>query len=177
MIEELTSLCALAGRLKTEPAKRIGVDGTNGARKTTLAAGLAMELQLPLISLDDYLHRNQGGFIEYLRYEDLGKRLEENKDFVVEGVCLLSVLERVGLSLGSLVYVKRYRFGLWADESDLTVPSKSLEAFLTEERELVAHVSGEAIEDEPSLFEAIVRYHSQYRPYERANFVFKWQER
>lgn len=177
-MEEFTSICALVDRLRTENYKVIGLDGTNGARKTTIASALAIELDLPLISLDDYLEKNQGSFIEHIKYEDLSQETQAEQRFIIEGVCLLEVLVKVNVQPDILLYVKRYQLELWADEQDLCVPEEQLEEFLRKERDLAERLSGTQVEDNgSSLFDEIVRYHSKYRPQDRAHFVFRWNER
>lgn len=177
MAEELSSLCELAARLKLDTNKRLGVDGTNGVRKTTIAGALAMELQLPLISLDNFLLKNQGGFVEFLQYDELTKELESLESFVVEGVCLRHVLERARVASVNYVYVKRYHLRMWADERELDIVDELLEEFMEKERELVARLSGAETELEASLSEDIIRYHARYRPQEHAHYVFRWDER
>lgn len=177
MMEEYTSICSLFEKLRTEQCNIIGVDGTNGARKTTVASALAMELDLPLISLDDYLQKNQGGFIEFLQYDELSNDIRKHHNFIVEGVCLLQALEKVNIQPDVLLYVKRYHLGLWADERELCVPPEQVEDFLKEERELAARLSKTTTEEGPCLLDDIVRYHSQYRPHEHAQYFFRWNER
>lgn len=177
MMEEYTSLCSLFEKLRTEQCNIIGVDGTNGARKTTVAGALAMELDLPLISLDNYLQKNQGGFVEHLQYDELLNDIKEHRNFIVEGVCLLQALEKVNTQLDILLYVKRYHHGLWADERELCVPLEQVEEFLKEEREFAARLSRTTTEGGPCLLDDIVRYHAKYRPQEYAQYFFRWNER
>ena len=177
-MEEFTSICALVDRIRTYDYKVIGLDGTNGARKTTIASALAIDLNLPLISLDDYLRKNKGSFIEHIKYEELSKDTHAEQRFIIEGVCLLEVLEKVEVLPDILVYVKRYQLGMWADERELCVSEEELEEFLRQERDLAARLSGTQAEDNgPSLFDDIVRYHSKYRPQDHAHMIFKWSER
>lgn len=177
MMEEYTSLCSLFEKIRTEQCNIIGVDGTNGTRKTTVAGALAMELDLPLISLDNYLQKNRGGFIEHLQYDELSNEIKEHRTFIVEGVCLLQALEKVDTHPDILLYLKRYHLGLWADERELCVSPEQVEEFLKGEHELAARLSRTTTEEGPCLLDDIVRYHSQYRPEEHAQYFFRWNER
>jgi hypothetical protein len=176
-VEELASVPELLTRLKCGTSRRIGVDGTNGTRKTSVASVLASELQIQKVSLDDFLDKNQGGFVEFVRYDDLSRQLRALDQFLVEGVCLLHVLDRVGASIDSLVYIKRYHLGLWADERELDVSPDRLEEFLKKEREFSAILAGTSDTDGPSLADDITRYHTQYRPHMRADFTYRWDDR
>jgi hypothetical protein len=151
--------------------KRVGIDGTHGSGKTTLAKAVAAELHFPLFSLDDYLDRQQGGFLEFLDYRRLSRDLAAADRFVLEGVCLLDAVKRADVELDCLVYVKRLRHGLWADERELEI-EEPLEEFLEKER-LTAMICGD---DEPvtdlGLDEEVIRYHYVQRPHKRADITF-----
>jgi len=136
-----------------------------------------MELGLQLVSLDNFLVKDQGGYIEFLRYDDLAECLCRYSAFVIEGICLLQALEKVSVELDDHVYVKRYHLDLWADERELLVPQDSVEEFLDKERELAALMSGSESNKGPSLSDDIIRYHARYRPQERADYIYKWDER
>lgn len=175
-INMLQSVKELSASVKRTKYQRIGVDGINGARKSSIAVVIAKDLQLELVSLDDYLQKNKGGYVEFLHYEDLMKKLRSLDSFIVEGVCLLEVLDRIEISIDCLVYIKRYHLDMWADERELVVDLGSVEDFLVKEREIVAMLSGESDADGPSLEEDIIRYHSKYRPQDRADITYRWDD-
>jgi hypothetical protein len=54
--------------------------------------------------LDDFLNRHQGGFLEHLRYDQLLAAIGQ-RPILVEGVCLLAVLERIAVNVDVVVYV------------------------------------------------------------------------
>src|ERR1051325_4286141 len=154
---ETDSLDMALGAVGSKSAGRIGIDGNNGSGKSTLARSLADALACRLFSLDDYLDRNKGGFLAFIDYQRLRADVDEHKEYVIEGVCLLEVLQRAGLSIDALVYVKRRHLGLWADEYELDI-QEPLEDFLRKERELVAMVlrDSDPVED-LGLAEEIIR--------------------
>ena len=167
---EATSPDAVVGALRDVNALRVGVDGADGCGKTTLAKALAASLGRPLFSLDNYLEREKGGFLEFLDYPRLRRDVSAEKAYVIEGVCLLQVLQRAGLAIDALVYIKRRHLGLWADERELDV-NEPIEAFLKNERKLTAMVAGEAVTD-LGLAEDVIRYHYETRPHDNAHVVY-----
>ena len=169
-MREVDTVPDLLAVLREIGAKHIGVDGIDGAGKSYLAKELARALNMPHLDLDSFLERNQGGFVEHIKYEQLVVTAPGGA-FVISGVCLLEVLARAGISIDALVYVKRFRQGLWADEVELDI-SEPLEEFLAREREAAALVTKEPVED-LGLSEEIIRYHYHRRPYDRANVVYR----
>jgi hypothetical protein len=163
---------AVVDALRAMDARRIGIDGSNGSGKSTLARYVAEQLRHRLFSLDDYLERNRGGFLEFIDYPRLQAEVSTESVYVIEGVCLLTALERAELATDALVYVKRRHLGLWADEDELEV-SEPLEEFLANERKLTAMVSREPEEAaELGLAEEVIRYHYLTRPHHKADVVY-----
>lgn len=163
-------------RLQESGYLRIGVDGVDGCGKTTLAKSLAEQLDIPLISLDDYLDKNRGGYLDHLRYEELKRAFHAESQCIIEGVCLLQALDIVNVAIDALVYVKRMQHGIWADERECDVIIKNVEVFLEAEKELIEMFSiGETDQTYsalPKLAEELIRYHASYRPFERATFLY-----
>jgi pantothenate kinase-related protein Tda10 len=108
------------GHLESDRAI-IGVDGAYGSGKSTLARKLAEALEGAVLEIDQYTLRNGQPYRQQLRYEELGRGLEalrsKGKPVVVEGICLLDVLERIGARPGTVVYVKKLdESGIWHDQ-------------------------------------------------------------
>jgi len=169
MIEAATP-DAVVEVLRVANAKRIGIDGVGGCGKTTLARAVAARLERRLFSLDDYLERDKGRFLEFIDYQRLRTEVSAEEAYVIEGVCLLHALQRAGLTIDTLVYVKRRHLGLWADEHELDL-NEPLEDFLEKERKLTAMVAGEAVTD-LGLAEEVIRYHDAARPHNNAHIVY-----
>ena len=172
-MSEFTSTCELAQALRAADARRIGVDGSDGVGKTTLAQALAGILRCQLISLDDYLHKQQGAFIPNIHYGKLASDIAQAQSFVVEGVCLLEALARAAAHIDKLVYLKRFHLDVWADERELHLV-EDVESFLLKEREFVGLLEGS---DQPvqdlGVAEEIIRYHASYLPQEHADFFYR----
>ena len=172
---ELDALQDLVACLRESSYRWVGVDGVDGCGKTTLAKALAQQLDVPLISLDDFLDKNQGGYLNHLRYKELKRALDAKSQCIVEGVCLLQVMEIANVKVDALVYVKRMQHGIWADERECDVV-EDVEIFLKAERELVeAFASSETDPTNPALphlAEELIRYHASYRPFDQATFWY-----
>ena len=82
----------------------LGIDGPLGAGKTSLADILAAEIGVRCVHLDDLLAADKNGFVAHLDYPALVNELGD-LPVIIEGVCLLQVLERVDLGVDLLVYV------------------------------------------------------------------------
>ena len=99
-LDELLAALA-AARRKVDPTA--GMDGENGVGKTTLATALGPRILAKTIHLDSLLEKDKGGFTDFIDVVRLAKEVEEalasSTLVVVEGVCLLAVLERIGRHL------------------------------------------------------------------------------
>jgi len=152
---------------------RIGVDGTNKAGKTTMSTKLANELGFSHLNLDDYLEKNKGGFLEFLKYQDIKQDLSELDNFVIDGVCLLKVLGHIDTPIEVLIYVKRMRHGLWADETECEVEG-DVEKYIKKEKETIRLIEGtEEPPDTLGLAEEIISYHAEYGPQSKADIIYK----
>jgi hypothetical protein len=183
-VSTVSELAELLPSLNANPIL-IGIDGRDGAGKTTLAKALGQCTGAAVVSLDDFVAKNRGSYVPHLRTGDLREALSSaGRPAIVEGVCLLAVLEALSLEPDLLVYVKRIRDdGYWYDH-DVCDPEEDEETLIERlSREeaafapLAARLSGkpEPEGDDPGLSplnEEIVRYHCRYRPSRRARIVF-----
>ena len=99
------SIAEIAERIRESDASLIAVDGLPGAGKSTLAAGLSAMLAIRAVHLDDYLEHESIGFTDYLRYGELRRALL-HRPVIIEGVCMLDVLDRLGLRPEQFVYLQ-----------------------------------------------------------------------
>ena len=180
---EVNSPQALVARLRSSfpAAATIGVDGIHGSGKTTIARHLYGALGGTLLSLDDFIHKNQGTFLPHLKRGELGNAIEAaSQPLVLEGICMLAALEAVQVSPDLLIYVKRLdRYGEWEDEEtcDVTIPPDEIiqreaaraRPFLEALGELPP-AEGESGLD--PLREEVIRYHCSYHPTRRAQIVY-----
>jgi hypothetical protein len=99
------SIAEIAERIRLSGASLIVIDGLPGAGKSTLATSLSARLTIRAVRLDDYLVHDCVGFTDYLRYEDLRRALLR-RSVIVEGVCMLDVLDRPDLRPDQFVYLQ-----------------------------------------------------------------------
>tara|TARA_Y100001938_G_scaffold135436_1_gene197110 strand:- start:1796 stop:2374 length:579 start_codon:yes stop_codon:yes gene_type:complete len=163
----------------------IGIDGIDGIGKSTLAKEISLLINAKLISLDDFLARNQDIYVDSLRVNEIFDAITSTVGItIIEGVCLLAAIDRTNVKLNELVYVKRIRHGIWVDEETYGSTKTADEVVADEERKLAVFLEWEASQkgkDSPtnndrklSAFrEEIIRYHAKYKPSERASVIFE----
>lgn len=163
--------------------RRIGIDGVDGAGKADLAEQLSEALACPRLNLDDYLFKNQGGFVAFIDYPALSSALSAIPAYILSGVCLREVLANAGIALDGHIYIKRMRDGLWADEDECVFPdgvdvaidnlaaySAMISRSLDEPSERPAT---EAEDSPPHLSQEIMHYHDTYRPHDVADLIYE----
>lgn len=144
----------------------IGIDGLDGCRKTTLAHELAGHTHHQVVSVDTFLNKNKRTYVDYIDYDGL-RQAVQRKDSIIEGVCLLKVIERIGLSLDLAIYVEQRHFGVWEGEDCLGL-DQNVDDFL---RKL-----GKKRQQKEDLYSEIIRYHHEFRPHEKADLTFFWND-
>ncbi len=183
-IDEVAAL--LHGRYIDALPGIIAIDGTDGVGKTTLALGLQATIGGTVVSLDDFVLKNRGGYVPYLKTAELKAALESRtRPCIVEGVCVLAALERVSYKADVFIYVKRLvSYGYWNDE-DTCDPTEPVEELIARRAWEVAALarfeaerSGKVVPEdaEPRLTplrEEIIRYHAHYRPSRHADIAFE----
>ncbi len=152
----------------------IGVDGLDGCRKTTLAVELAGHTHYRVISLDNFLDEKKGAYVDHFDFDSIRQAVQGGNS-IVEGVCLLKVLERTGLKLDLAIYVQKYCHGLWADEDWLGL-DQNVETYLDKLSDAAEIFSREKTKYEEDLSTEIIRYHHEFHPHERADLLFTWND-
>src|SRR5262249_13706716 len=145
LLKELRVLCYPWRRLA------IGIDGRMGAGKSTLARYLAWQLGMPVLETDMW---RRSGVIPSARHlaqiEQLAKhRSERGRPLIIEGISLLALSDRIGLEIDYLVWVKNSEADPRDDDADPDL------------ERLRSPIRAE-----------VERYISEYRPHERANYIF-----
>jgi len=101
-------VAALVPVLNGLPPCVIAIDGRDGVGKTTLGRHLAWHFNISLIETDLFLNRHKG-WLDY-REEEIARliraRIDRSRPVVVDGVCLLALLRRLGVAPDFTVYVR-----------------------------------------------------------------------
>ena len=126
-VEFFSDIDLLVGqiRLAFRETMVIGIDGFCGAGKTCLARQLSDALDAGLISTDCHVVR-RGGCSHYVDQLDLvalrdslHQAARTHRQVILDGICLLDVVQRLGISKNSVchVYVKMLsgNSGIWHD--------------------------------------------------------------
>jgi hypothetical protein len=93
--------------LRRRGPRIIGIDGELGAGKTTLAERLSGELLCPCVHLDSFLIPGQASFLPSIQYGRLAAALAGvTGTVIIEGICLLAVLERLALPADYLIFIE-----------------------------------------------------------------------
>lgn len=145
----------------------IGVDGFMEAGKTPFANRLASRLSGTPLSLDSYSTPEASLPKRYLArqrvndFQSALRRASAAPFVVVEGVCLLEVLDAIGAQLDTHIYLKRVsRAGIWHDGVILTEYASTGHAELSDDW----------------LRRDILRYHCERGPHESASILVEWSE-
>jgi hypothetical protein len=166
---------ALLGPIFRATPDVIGIDGLNGCRKSALAHQLAGHIHYQVINLDSYLDKNKGTYVDHLDIDSVRDAVQGRKS-IVEGVCLLNIIELADLELDLSIYVRRYHLGLWADEDWLGL-NQNVDEYLEKLNSITASIAGlEEPEPDMDLSEEIIRYHHYFRPHEKADLTFSWND-
>jgi len=170
---ELSSISELIETILNTSPRLVGIDGKDGSGKSTAACEIAKATGASVISLDDFIDKGKGTFADNLRYEEIGAAISKsNGSLIVEGVCLLNVIDRLGVKLDVHVYVKRIsRYGFWYDidecafHEDHSDVIQYFESAETDIRNVMAKSKdSNAIRNQwkmPEFRQELIRYHAQ----------------
>jgi hypothetical protein len=146
---------------------------------------LSSRLSSKVIELDKFIVKNQGGYVSALKTQELQKAISHACGIVIiEGVCLLAAMKKLGVKLDTLVYVKRTHHGLWMDEDICQIEGSAEETIKKQKADLLIYLEWEAANNEKlppkpedaklsSLTEEIIRYHAEYSPLHSAQHVYE----
>lgn len=160
----------------------IAIDGNEGVGKTELANTISADLKFIGVDLDDFLLEEKGGYVDFIQYDNLKDSIQANINgrIAVSGVCVLMILEKIGIVPDLHIYIKLlYRDGFWNDglmlfDPDMTADQKIHE--IHESRKEFWAIEGQPYTPESSkamgLKEDIIRYHYSYKPHEKADLIF-----
>ncbi len=183
MNDTCSDIESLAKMVKTAGWRRIGIDGVDGEGNALQAAELSEDLGIPALNVTDYLHSNQGGYIDFIDYPALKLAVTSMPSFILCGICLNEVLENLDATLDATVYIMRMRDGAWVDEAVCVFPEgvdvaieMLAESLATISRNLDEPTEHGGREEDDSLvmfINEVMHYHDRWQPQESADVVFE----
>lgn len=171
LLNEIRDLCRVQKGI-------ISIDGFNGSGKTPLAKQLCSRLSADHIEADRFLEREKGGYLNYLRYDDLKEqiRMSSAQDALVllEGVCMREILEKLCLKATVNIYVKEISAGGWCDGFIFQQYGSADEAIAGKEASVaeISRLLGEPCTPLTGLDRELIEYHFAFKPHETADLIF-----
>lgn len=145
----------------------ISIDGVDGVGKTTLSSKIAKELSLSTIELDDFIQENQDGYVNFIYYDRLLEKIVSNKSVVIEGICVLQILNKIKIKPDASVYIKVVdRYGFCNGQIKYYPYGRSADEVINDRKSKGFGVGYEA---------DVIRYHYSFKPHENSNFIFQRQ--
>jgi hypothetical protein len=184
---EISDICQRLDYLSTKRRiQLIGIDGFDGVGKTTLGKQIASAVGGRLLSLDNFLEKNLGAYLPYLRFAEQRDGIAlDNKKVILEGICLLAAAKLGELNIDALIYVRRIgKYGDWETE-DIALakrPAAELKRDATTMRSLI---QSETVDDNAELQQVggalglegeLIDYHAEFRPIASADAIFEVRE-
>jgi uridine kinase len=169
--------------LDSSEIKIISVDGWTGAGKSCFLKNF--EIESNKLSMDDYFEKNQGVYLDVIRYDELKKIISEFEGLIIiEGICILEVLDNIGIKPDLKIYVKRLGAGeTWFEEEYVNKKTaedvfqeddKNLEFdIITGEKRVISDVEKEMTEKREGVFYDLVRYHYEYKPHISPDVIYE----
>ncbi len=183
--------------LKTEVVEQVtskgfqllSIDGKDGCGKSTLADFLSKDTGFIHINLDEdkYLKKNQGKYIDFIKYDilqdDLISLLKNDEIIIVDGICVLNIIDKINLNPEFKIYVKKllshdnwydgrnFNYSISVNEI-INEKEKTLKNFIKMESKLEGK-SYEKYKYQESICHEIIRYHHEYKPDLNAHVIYE----
>jgi len=165
IINTENELIAALKNISFDSKSIVSIDGVDGVGKTTLSSKIAQELCISNIELDDFVQKNQNGYINHIDYDRLLKKIITDKPVVVEGICVLEILNRIQIKPDVSIYIKVVdRYGFCNGQIKYCPPAKSADEVINERKSKGFSVGYE---------EDVIRYHYSFKPHEKSDYIFE----
>lgn len=161
----------------------VGIDGLDDSGKTTLAEFLGEKLKMRIFSLDNYLKQNKDKSnytddFDYIKLKQNVDSVRGKEPFIIEGNRLLQILNKIGLDINLLIYVKRvqrikdncYSY-IWRDEDDCNF-NESLEEKINKKTDECRKSSNDGKYNLGDFRIQQFEYCQKFKPYDRANHTY-----
>jgi uridine kinase len=169
-------------KIQKECPRIIGIDGVDGAGKTTIAKRIG-KYSYHRISLDNYLRKKKDGYFKFLNIENLKKDINnlKNEPVIIEGVLLLKVLEAANINLNYFIYVDDNAWLVgWLEDYGGEYCGKRLDEIIAEEEKMVNRVvqatdPGSKEYKMEGFRKEIFEYSFEYKPWDKADIILRTQ--
>ena len=167
-------------KIQEKHPRIIGIDGIDGAGKTTFAKKMA-EKSYHRISLDNYLNKKQDGYFDFLKFEKLKSDLNKLGDsfIVIEGTLLLKVLEVIYAKPDFFIYIdNNIWLDDWLEDYGGKYYGKQLDEIVAEEEKMVNRVvratdPGSKEYKMDGFRKEVFEYSFKYKPWNKADIIFR----
>lgn len=151
----------LIGDLKLKMGSIVAIDGDVGTGKTNLSYCIGCKLIKNVVNLDDFHIPKQDRFVDAIDFDRLKQSINILKTPVIEGICILEVLEKLEITDYVLIYCKEIseNTGNWSSAYRLDI---------TDEKDYQKQ-----IQQHRGLDIEIIKYHYKYRPFEKADYIYQ----
>lgn len=173
-----------------EGKKIISIDGLKGVLKSTLADSFRDNNQIEIIHFEDYWVVDPHLYLDVFKFNKLKKTiikaLDSGKDILMEGLCLIQILENISLESQYKVYIKKLELGEWGYEKYLDENKTTEEIFVEDDEYMKVNIfegSYPNAEDDlisedfrkkrKGIFYDLVRYHRDYKPQDNSDIIFE----
>jgi len=167
-------------KILKECPRIIGIDGVDGAGKTTFAKRIAKH-SYHRVSIDSYLDKKQDGYFNFLKFEKLKSNLNKLGDnfVIIEGALLLKVLDIINISPNFLIYMDdNVWLDDWFEDYGGKYCDKKLDEIIAEEEKMVNRVvqatdPGSKEYKMDGFRKEIFEYSFKYKPWNKANIILR----
>lgn len=129
----------------------------------------------------------QSTYLKHIKYGDLEKEikinLNSNKVIVVDGICVLKIIDCIHVNSELKIYVKRLSsYGYWYDNNDFDYTRDVEDILRKHEESLKSFIQLKAKAEKEttvqykykeSFFHEIIRYHHEYKPDKNSDIIYE----
>ncbi|MFH1249485.1 MAG: hypothetical protein V1715_00095, partial [bacterium] len=148
----------------------VGLDGSLGAGKKTLARSLANEFSGSLIQFDKYLRDiSAEKYSDFLKLDelkiDLENKLKSQNIVFVVGICLQEILGKIDIVPDIIIYVRNKHNNFW---TNMDIDKTELEVIINK----IKMDSNKVEREDLGITNA--KYHHYFSPVARSDIFYEW---
>ncbi|MBI5189624.1 MAG: hypothetical protein HZA22_02965 [Nitrospirae bacterium] len=174
MTTEIYDIEELINILQSKQLGVVAIHGAPSAGKTTLATILGKRLGGSVIIVDQYIKKNPSGrYPDFLDYQRLGIALDNvTSPTIIEGVCLLEVLDRILLKPDITIYARNPNDHDWVNYDINDIEYESQLSEIESNIQIARRCYPDSYHDDECLEKDNAIYHNKYKPVELSDFLY-----